>query len=201
MLRDLDVLFRKNNIVYWITGGTLLGAIRHRGLIPWDDDADICILKSSLPTLLSIQKILEKKYNFIFDNDKICSLKKDCTILLTGKKENDLGCDIFIMEPDKDKITYSDIGWKKAENGGKKCSFLTTHLFPLTRVLFGNFYLYAPYNSIMHLNKCYGNDWNSHSMLLFNHRTGKWHSAKKHEMKQHEYFCLTPPCNLEERKF
>lgn len=41
MLAFVDDLCRKKNIRYWVCGGTLLGTIRHKGFIPWDDDADI----------------------------------------------------------------------------------------------------------------------------------------------------------------
>jgi len=53
-IEDVNILYhlfyiityelKKNNIKYIILGGTLLGSIRHRGLIPWDDDVDIGII-------------------------------------------------------------------------------------------------------------------------------------------------------------
>lgn len=55
LMKKVDALFLKNGISYWATAGTLLGAIRHGGLIPWDDDLDICILEKDERKLLELE--------------------------------------------------------------------------------------------------------------------------------------------------
>lgn len=49
MLQVVDEAFTRAGVAYWVTGGTMLGAMRHRGFIPHDDDVDIELLASDLP--------------------------------------------------------------------------------------------------------------------------------------------------------
>ena len=53
-LECLHRVFTRNDIPYVIFGGTALGAERHGGLIPWDDDADLCIRTDDEQRLLSL---------------------------------------------------------------------------------------------------------------------------------------------------
>ena len=54
MLRYIDKICRENNIKYWLSSGTCLGAVRHGGFIPWDDDCDIEMFSADFKRLRRI---------------------------------------------------------------------------------------------------------------------------------------------------
>ncbi|MDR3326576.1 MAG: LicD family protein [Prevotellaceae bacterium] len=56
ILLEVDKICKKHNIPYWLDWGTLLGAVRHGGFIPWDDDLDIALMRKDHKLLCRVLK-------------------------------------------------------------------------------------------------------------------------------------------------
>lgn len=51
LLHEFDRVMKENDIPYWVCFGTLLGAARAGEFVPWDDDVDVCVMRSELPRI------------------------------------------------------------------------------------------------------------------------------------------------------
>lgn len=70
MLKEFDRICNKYNIKYWAVGGTLIGAIRHKGFIPWDNDVDVGIMDTDFKKLCKIlKKELTGNYKLVLRDD------------------------------------------------------------------------------------------------------------------------------------
>ena len=67
ILKEFHKMCEQNNIKYSIGYGTLLGAVRHNGMIPWDDDIDVIVTRDDFEKLCSLYKSknCKDKYQFV----------------------------------------------------------------------------------------------------------------------------------------
>ena len=89
ILIEFDRICRKNGLTYHLFCGTLLGAVRHKGFIPWDDDIDVCMRRKDYNKFLELcKKELGPKYFLqTYETDKnffhsFARIRKNNTFLL-----------------------------------------------------------------------------------------------------------------------
>lgn len=125
MLILIDKICKENDINYTLCGGTLLGAIRHKGFIPWDEDVDIDMLREDYEKFLKIApKYVEEKY-FLqnYKTDQYClnigftKLRKNGTLLESeGQRHLDrhkgICIDIFPIDIVPENETYRKMQMK-----------------------------------------------------------------------------------------
>lgn len=127
MVSELQKIFREENLTYFAIGGTALGAVRHEGFIPWDDDIDIAMpradyerflqLQNKLPSHLFIQHFYtEKEYPLYF-----AKIRDKNTLFIENSKKNKninhgIFIDIFpwdnISKPNNDKNEIKSLSHK-----------------------------------------------------------------------------------------
>lgn len=94
----------ENNLRYWIDYGTLLGAIRHNGFIPWDDDVDVSMIRDDYDRL---KEILEEKLG-PFGLEVNCGIGYNAQVLRLILPGTPIQLDVFPYDSYDKKIENKD---------------------------------------------------------------------------------------------
>ncbi|WP_458723113.1 LicD family protein [Pseudomonas brenneri] len=175
-LEVIDEVFSANGLEYCLAAGTLLGAVRHTGLIPWDDDADLYILEADIEKFFSLEpQFADRGYGLSKQPWELWGgFKVFSTAGISMPEENNRdylypSVDIFPLSEIDGHLRYTSplalANWPR--------EFLTLedwHSRGVTR--FGHLDLPAPGElaSRCYLERAYGNEWNSHAAKGFDHR-------------------------------
>ena len=105
--KEFDKICRKNDIPYYMLGGTMLGAVRHKGFIPWDDDMDFGVMRPDFERLKEALKAeLPERYEAIsmdnsdavfYDILKVSDRRTLIKELFKGNCKDELGVNIDVF--------------------------------------------------------------------------------------------------------
>jgi len=136
LMEYFDKLSQEHDIKYWADGGTSLGMIRNKGIIPHDDDIDVGILQEDMDKLKSLsEKLKQDNYEIIHYTDVDTNNPLGMNIYKLHKiSEPSIWIDYFVYQKENETYNFKD---DISKNSWPNYWYKEKELFPLRRYNFG----------------------------------------------------------------
>ena len=157
-MKKVIPILKKYNITYCALGGTLLGSVRSKGIIPWDDDIDIGMKVSEYKILLnntSLHKDLDKQ-GLTLKKQSFFKRGWFIKIMTKEKKKYNVFIDVFPFKERKNTLILNN--WM-ARIHCHRMDLYKENLFPVKDHEFSGMKISIPQNPYPHLEYHFGKDW------------------------------------------
>lgn len=174
-----------NELEYWIHSGTLLGAVRHEGPVPWDDDIDLCMWEDDAKELLNHRAEFQKVGLDIYqDRTSIKIYKQDGPHVrpkkfsfqvapglwfVRHKKERFPTIDVNPVKEEGDKVVYAI---PKARSIWPNKYYLKSEIYPRQHFPYGPMKVWGPLNPLGLFLRYFGPDWDKKARFTSHHAVG-----------------------------
>lgn len=193
LMKNVHELFTLYKLEYWIQGGTLLGAVRHKGIIPWDDDIDINIQLKDKDLFISLIPVLEElgyEISEVWFGYKIAHNE----VFEFGEKKGAPCIDIFFTV-EKDNKIYYDKHWMERDN--EPIYITKEELYPLKLYPFGDCFALGPNNPVPYLDASFSSNW-PYFAKIWNHF---FDTYEERELTKNDMIAAQPTGPLMEQIF
>jgi lipopolysaccharide cholinephosphotransferase len=170
MMKDTDELLTAHQVPYLIFSGSLLGAVRHGGIIPWDDDIDIALPYEAQEAFIQLIPAFKSLGYYVlpatFGYRIVKPQNPKWVWRLMGKTYfGEMSCiDVFTLIPAEDKL----LGYLRLWPNDY---FYTQEVYPLKRYRFGALWVLGPQEAAPYLHRAYGANWNKMAYRQTSHTT------------------------------
>lgn len=159
LFKKVIEILHENSLEYFVVGGTLLGAVKNKGMLPWDDDNDLWLTHANLPKFLSLESQFASARINLTKNDFFYKL-----YYLHGKNSGYKNykypfVDIFFCHKQNGNYMLKDLRLNTTINFNlfRNYFFRVFELYPLAVYEFEDFKVYGPQYAISFLNRVYPN--------------------------------------------
>jgi lipopolysaccharide cholinephosphotransferase len=187
ILDRFDRICTEIRVQYVMSGGTALGAIRHKGLIPWDDDGDLIMFAPQFYNKsMDIFTLSQRHGLFIQPFTHANGVQSDSWYKIYLGEHTIPNVDIFVLQYDEYRKQWIHID-QQARTYFPTDYLTRDQVSHIYRTPFGPLNLWMFSNHIEYFNRNYGNDWSRVAWDGYDHVNDVWKPARTNERHVDDY--------------